>query len=244
MSESSHSRAGRNAARVSLASVAHRLLSPLAPPGCVACGEHAAGSEPLCGRCRRALPWLGSAHTRIADSLPLWAPVAHEGPARALVAALKFRGAVALAGTLAAQIVAAAPPGWLEPGAEAQPPGARDPAPVLVPVPLHRARRRRRGFNQAELIAAQIASRTGLGVADPLRRTGPPVRQVGRGRTERRRSIEDAVAVRRGALVPWTALLVDDVATTGATLAACAAALRAAGAVRIAAVAYARTPGR
>lgn len=243
MRESSHSRAARHVRRGSLVGVAHRFLSPLAPPACVSCGEDAAGSEPLCGRCRRALPWLGGGRTTIGDSLPLWAPVAHEGPARALVAALKFRGAVGLAETLAAQIVATAPPGWLESRGGARSP-AREPPPVLVPVPLHRARRRRRGFNQAERIAVAIGARTGLGVAEPLRRTGPPERQVGRGGAERRGSIRGSVAIRNGALVPRTALLVDDVATTGATLAACATALRAGGAARLAAIAYARTPGR
>lgn len=234
MGESSHSRPRRNADRPTLARVALRTLSLVAPPACVACGRHAGAAEPLCGRCRRGLPWLGGDPVRIDTSLPLWAPVAHEGPARALVAALKFRGAVDLAATMAAQIAASAPPEWLE---------AAGAAPILVPVPLHPARRRRRGFNQAERIATALGARTGLGVADSLERTGPATRQVGRDSGERR-AIRGTVSVRPRGLVPRSALVVDDVATTGATLAACAAALREAGASEVAALAYARTPGR
>ena len=207
-----------------------RLADPVVPRLCACCGAHAGRSEPLCGECRQAMTWLEAAPERVGD-VELWAAAAYQGPARALVARLKFGGATPLADTMAAQIVALAPARWLS-------------AAILVPVPLHPARLRRRGFNQAELLAAALAGRTGLGVSDCLARAGRGGRQTGRGRAERARAIEGAVLVRPRALRPAHALLVDDVVTTGATLAACAGALRQAGVRSIRAVAYARTPGR
>ncbi len=161
-----------------------------------------------------------------------WAPLAYEGGARALVRGLKYRNAVALAGPMAAQIAANAPPGLFCVGD------------TFVPVPLHPARMRRRGFNQAERLAGALAVRTGLGVCDCLQRGGPATRQVGRDRDERLEGPAGAVSLRPCRPVPGRVVLVDDVTTTGATLAACAAALRGAGTRRLTAVAFARTLGR
>jgi predicted amidophosphoribosyltransferase len=133
---------------------------------------------------------------------------------------------------MAAQIAACAPPGFIAAPAE------------LVPVPLHPKRRRQRGYNQAERLAGALAARTGMRVADVLHRQGPAARQVGRGRNERLAGIQGAVAVKDRAVAPGEAVLVDDVATTGATLSACAAALLGAGSRSVRAVTYARTPGR
>jgi predicted amidophosphoribosyltransferase len=160
------------------------------------------------------------------------------------VRALKFRGAQDLADAMAAPVAANAPPGWLAAdaaAAERPPPGLAPPgpAPVLVPVPLHPARRRRRGFNQAELLARALGTRCGLGVTDCLARERGP-QQVGRPQAER----AHAGGVRARSAVPERALLVDDVVTTGGTLAACAAALRDAGSLQVAAVAFARTLAR
>jgi ComF family protein len=202
------------------------LLNLLAPPLCWACNAPAARGSALCRECRGALRFLGGAASGAA--LPVWAPVAYEGPARALVSALKFHGAAGVASEMAALVVANARAGLL--------------GGTLIAVPLHPARRRARGFNQAALIADAIAIRTGLPVAAPLRRTGPPDRQVGRDRAARLRAPPGSIEVTGP--VPRSAVLVDDVVTTGATLAACAAALRAAGATRVAAIAFARTAGR
>jgi ComF family protein len=205
-----------------------RLLSLLAPPLCWGCGGPAAGGAPLCGTCRSALHWLDERPAAIAG-VEAWAPLAYEGPARALVGGLKFRGAAGLADQMAAAMLARAPPALVDNSA-------------LVPVPLHPARLRRRGFNQSERLAAAMAARSRLPVARCLVRGGGSTAQIGRGRSGRLAAVRGAVSARPP--VPARALLVDDVVTTGATLAACAEALRQAGAREVSAIAYARTLGR
>lgn len=222
------------------------LTAALAPPTCLACREpqREAAAE-LCVACRRALPWLAEPRclrcalpapcgtrcpARAAAFARSWAPLAHAGPARSLVAALKFRGARQVAPLMAGQIVSGCPPELLD--------GA-----VLVPVPLHPARRRARGFDQAALLAEALGARTGRPVAACLERGGRATRQVGADRAARREAAGRHVLHARAA-VPARALLVDDVHTTGATLDACARALRAAGASEVAAVSYARALSR
>jgi ComF family protein len=164
----------------------------------------------------------------VLSGVRVWAPIAYAGPARDLVRALKFRGATAVADAMAAQIAANAPMSMLDG--------------VLVPVPLHPRRLRRRGYNQAAVLAAALARRSGLELADCLRRAGSAATQVGRDRRARRLGPAGSIELRAAA--PARALLVDDVATTGATLAACAGALRAAGSIEVAALVFARTIGR
>lgn len=219
------------------------LTAALAPPACLACRAplREAAAE-LCVGCRRALPWLADPRcprcglprpcgvrcpAAAAAYARAWAPLAHDGPARALVAALKFHGALPAARLMAAQMAATAPRDLLA--------GA-----TLVPVPLHPARLRARGFDQAALLAAALGARLELPVAACLRRDGAPTRQLGADRDAR------GAAARRHLLrvhgpAPSPLLLVDDVHTTGATFDACARALRAAGARRVGALAYCRT---
>jgi predicted amidophosphoribosyltransferase len=162
----------------------------------------------------------------------VWAPVAYSGPARDLVRALKFSAARGVADAMAAQIRANAPRDLLE----------AIPRPALVPVPLHPRRLRARGYNQAAVIAAALARRSGLEVADCLVRSGSPLTQVGRHRAERRSGPAGSISAQAPPSGP--ALLVDDVATTGATLAACAGALASRGCLDVAGVTFARTLGR
>jgi ComF family protein len=205
------------------------LIWLVAPPLCWGCGEAIRGGGPICRHCRAELRWLDTRPVE-AGGVEAWAPLAYDGPARALVGGLKFHGAAGLADSLAAPIAAAAPEGWLSPPI------------ALVPVPLHRARRR--GFNQAERLARALARRTGLPVRNCLERTGAATTQVGRGRVQRVAGIDGAIRARPGHRAPSTAVIVDDVITTGATLAASAGALRAAGCRSVRAVAYARTIAR
>jgi competence protein ComFC len=203
------------------------IAALLAPPFCWSCGAHAPRGRGLCPGCRRALVFLPREPVFL-SGLRVWAPVAYEGPGRDLVRALKFRGALSLAREMAALAVASAPEGLLR--------GA------LVPVPLHPVRLRRRGFNQAAVLAEAIGRTTGLAASDCLGRRGPGPPQVGRSRGARLAGPAGSIEAR--GRVPPVALIVDDVVTTGATVAACAATLRQAGTMEVAAIAFARTPGR
>lgn len=203
-----------------------RLLAALVPPFCAACRAPAPRAQLLCAACRRTLQHLGGVPVRM-QGVHVWAPLAYEGPARAVAQRLKFHGAVALADQMAAAIVANAPEGLL--------------AAPLVAVPAPSDRRRRRGFDHAHLLARALGRRAGLPLLELLERAGGPPRQVGRSRAERLRAPPRFRALRPGANA---VMLVDDIVTTGATAAACARALREAGWRCEVAVAYARTPVR
>jgi ComF family protein len=219
------------------------VLAVIAPPACASCRVALPHAEALvCGDCLRGMPWIRGARCP-GCGLPAhggrrcpaagaafalaWSPLAYQGPAAALVTALKYRGALPVADAMAAQLAATAPPGLLRDGA------------VLVPVPLHPARRRRRGFDQALALAAALGRRTGLAVWTGLRRRGDAARQVGAGREQRR--AEGRLLVEAVGSPPRHAVLVDDVHTTGATMEASARALRAGGAEHVVALTYART---
>jgi predicted amidophosphoribosyltransferase len=146
-----------------------------------------------------------------------------EGVARELAHGLKFGRRLALAGVAARAILRACPPEELKA--------------TVVPVPAAPWRWRWRGFDPAEEIALALAAIGSLPYAACLRRAHGP-RQVGR---ERRARLADPPRVRAGEPVPGRALLVDDVYTTGTTLAACASALRGAGCERVVALTLARS---
>jgi ComF family protein len=215
------------------------LLDLLAPARCVACGSPDVGErDALCAACRALLPWLP--HHRSG-------PPAGRGPLRGCVAAVAFegealrwihrfkypaRGLAGLdpaAGAVAREIAreaaerAAGPtPGW------------------VVPVPLHPRRLRRRGFNPAGLLAREIAGAHALRLeARALVRLRDTPSQTGLDRSARRRNVRGAFRAR--AALPGRVWLVDDVVTTGATLAEAARALRRAGAREVVGVCAAWT---
>ena len=114
-------------------------------------------------------------------------------------------------------------------------------APWAVAVPLHSSRLRQRGFNQSELLAGELRKRLSLDVPPgELVRVRPTPPQVGHDRRWRLENVRDAFEWQGFALDSRSILLIDDVCTTGATLDACAAALRAGGSGPVMGVSVAR----
>lgn len=201
----------------------HAVAVGIAPPLCAACGRSCRPEAVVCSRCGRRLadaePLLGKGPPGLDRA---WSSAPHEGVARNLVAALKFRRLLPVAGLMADRIQ------WLAP--------AHMLSGAIVPVPAAPARLRRRGFDPAGELAAALAERLGAPLEPCLsRRSGS--RQVGKRRAER---IGHPPQIRARGATPRSVLLVDDVLTTGATMTACAQALRAAGAARVVAVTFAR----
>jgi len=152
----------------------------------------------------------------------VWSSAPHEDVARALVSALKFRRLLPAAELMADRMH------WLVPGHLLG--GA------VVSVPATPARRRRRGFDPAGELAAALAAKLGTEPVACLARRGSG-HQVGKRRAER---IRHPPRIEPIAESPRSVLLVDDVLTTGATLTACAQALRGAGAKRIVSLTFTR----
>jgi ComF family protein len=152
----------------------------------------------------------------------------HQGLAREAVIELKYNG-ISSAGTELGARLAEALSGWIG-GAE-----------VIVPVPLHPARQRTRGYNQAERLAQGVAARIGLPVDSRLLRRSRRTRSQAAGLNyeQRLENVRDAFETHRPA-AGMRILLVDDVITTTATMQACAAALKAAGAELVCGVSFTR----
>jgi predicted amidophosphoribosyltransferase len=149
--------------------------------------------------------------------------VAYEGAAPSLVRAWKERGLRRLA-RVAGELVL-----------QQVPPPAAD---LITFIPPDGDRSLRRGYQPAEQLARELASGWGISAGPALVRTRPVARQTGLTRRERRQNVRGAFVARPG--LPSRVVLVDDVYTTGATVASAASALRTAGARRVEVVSFAR----
>ena len=155
---------------------------------------------------------------------------AFSSPARAALHALKYDGERRLAEPLGLLLARR----WSRAGVGGE---------ILVPVPIHSQRRRERGFDQAEVLAGVAGRHLRLPVLPALMRTERTVAQHALGRAERVRNVAGAFAARPDMsqrLGGRWLILIDDVATTGATLSGCATALHAAGALAVSALTLAR----
>lgn len=211
-----------------IASAANAAMAMMFAPACASCAAvlESPLSGPVCDACWRAvgpfpLPWRGDAFRDAMSAAP------YDGTLRDIIHAWKFERRQGLARPLAA-LVRERCAAVLE-GAE-----------IAVPVPMTPWRRWHRGFNQAD----DLARRLGVPVARPLARWRPRPAQASLHSDERRRNLLDSMFVlpcRRAVLRDRIVVLVDDVVTTGATLEACAVALKAAGVKDVRAVTVART---
>lgn len=197
------------------------FASLLVPAICPHCGR-AARAALLCPACRsEALQVRHETATPPRGFSTIFAGPVLSGPTRTLVHALKYEGQKRFAEALVELACAD--------GIPPLPAGG-----VLVPVPVHRTRRRERGYNQSEELARAYAARAGLPILTKalvrVRSTGTQTRL---GAEERWRNIGEAIRVGPEFRPGMRAIIVDDVVTTGATLTACAATLLGAGASEV-----------
>ncbi|HSM19529.1 MAG TPA: ComF family protein [Hyphomicrobiales bacterium] len=210
----------------SVAPVCQVCLAELAPSRpilrCLRCARGFATREAVsagpCGICQREAP----AFDRAAVAGP------YEGALRRAIHLLKYDRMTPLARPLGERLALAASDFS---GYDA-----------IVPAPLHWGRRWDRGFNQADLLAREVSRRTGVPLDRRLLRTRPTPPQAGLSATERRLNVRGAFKAAGGkeAIRGKKLIVVDDVMTTGATLEACARALKRVGAAEVAVLTLAR----
>ncbi len=218
--------------------LARALAELLLPPGCARCGGEigqAPEASPFCRRCEPV--WTAPDPAPPPRPLRAWsAAVPYTGEWREWIRRFKYPQPGLRGLDPAADAVVLA----LARRAARQVPDQFAPE-AVVPVPLHRDRRRERGFDQAVLLARAVARAQGLVAPHhALVRLRPTPRQTDLSRRERRRNLRGAFAPRQR--LSGCVWLVDDVTTTGSTLTAAARALRRAGARRVVGVCVARTP--
>jgi ComF family protein len=228
-----------------------RILDLIYPPHCILCGDHGHADLDLCPACLADLP-----HNRLCCTvcaLPLagpdtqalicgqcqrkppafdhcLAPFRYEGRVRELITGFKFRGSLAT-GRLLSNLL-----GDFLTRQDLELPDA------LIPVPLHTARLRQRGYNQALELARPVARRLGVPLRPTAcRRARPTPPQSGLDQRERRRNLRGAFEL-AGPIRADHWVILDDVVTTGSTVGELARLLKRAGAQRVDVWALARRP--
>ena len=223
---------------MALARVTGAALDLAFPAACAGCGRE---GEPLCGECRPAL----DARLDLPGGVPIGLPAdipapllqiewcaPFAGPVRKALHELKYASERRLAEPLGAAVARR----WARVGVGAE---------VIVPVPVHAERERHRGYDQAALIASVAGRHLRLPVERALERSRATTAQFELGRDQRAANVRGAFNLRNGqqhvrAVRGRWVLLVDDVVTTGSTLAACAGVLEAEGAFAVSAITVAR----
>lgn len=228
---------GSPMATLALSTMTATLLDMALPAACAGCSAEGVA---LCDGCRSALEVRLAVPAGVAIGLPATLPMPlaqlewcapFSGPVRAALHQLKYSGERRLAGPLGAALAAR----WRATGAGGE---------VIVPVPVHAERARRRGYDQAVLLASEASRQLRLPWVAALERTRNTSPQFDLGRRARRTNVAGAFGLRgplqAGSISGRWVILVDDVVTTGSTLVACAEALYAAGAAAVSAVTVAR----
>ena len=219
------------------------MYSETHPQRCVGCDRRA--SVPLCRQCFDALPRIGSPtcarcglptafETFVGDECEgvdfgfesARAPLRYTGVGKEIVHTLKYGGYTRVVERLAAPLML----GVIDATARFD---------AVVPVPLHRSRLRRRGFNQAELLAHAVAEKINAPVSGTLQVVRRTRDQVELSAAGRRANVAGAFRARDG--VRGRVLLIDDVFTTGATMSASAETLLGTGAREVHALSLCRT---
>ena len=215
----------------------------IAPAQCVGCGGF--GSW-LCEDCRAEIVWVKQQHCYKCGKLSAYGKTCNNcrrvskltalavacyfdvGPIRTAIHAVKYGGVYELAPILAGAFLAVVPEGVM---------GKSDW--VVVPVPMTPARFKERGYNQAELMARDLADKLDLVILGGLLKIRVTEPQATLPRAQRLINLRGSMEA-MGELAGLKVILVDDVATTGATLEECARALREAGVKRVCGVVIAR----
>lgn len=208
----------------------HALLDLLYPPKCPFCGRILErGEDGMCALCQRGLPWTDGPGRAVEGCAVCLAPLHYRDGVRDGVHRYKFQGGAscaALYGEMMAQCLGGRWDGTVD---------------LITWAPLHPKRKRRRGYDQAELLARRVGELSGIAAAptlEKIRATGVQSRL--HGEAERRANVEGAYRALPGLdLGGRRVVLVDDVVTTGATMAECAACLRSAGAAEVVGLALA-----
>ena len=208
-------------------SLIESLLSVLFPERCVGCARLGAL---FCEGCRASLePYAAQRPLQHLELDGINIGFVFEGPLREAIHQFKYQRRHRMAKPLGRLLAAQASPSF---AANA----------IIVPVPLHAARQRERGFNQAEILAEEVARALMLPVLrEGLVRQRATEQQAHLDARQRRENVRGAFVWQGTAAPPKRVLLLDDVITTGATIGACAEALRRAGAREVYALALARS---